>query len=146
MFKIIPSFSYKLDLEGGAAELYNLKKRLIELGAKSISESETAIILKISSNNLAKAAYPFSNDLMIVAEQKNKKIEIEIIRSGEKNASLIFLVFVFILSIAMCVQDQNLKSIIFPIGLYIGIHLFSFIPAHPAHLKLKKLTRFLDEI
>lgn len=143
--KIMPSFSYSISVEGNPENLKNIKNRFINEGCQVSSESGDAFALVGSSNNFQMALHPFSNDLKIEGMAKNGNINVTVTRVGERNFSVYLLLFVVAISLASFVQNQQLKMLLFPIFALLGIYIYSFLPSHPAHQKIRKLLRHIDE-
>lgn len=146
MFKIIPNFDYKINIQGSLLAPSNIKDRLLQAGAIITSENHNNIVFKVSSNALAASIYPLTKDLILQLITNEKDIELIVTRSGEKKAALFFLSSVTLLSIAICLQEKSLSPLIFPIISYIIIYLLSLVPTHPAHKKIRKLLFHVDEI
>lgn len=145
MRKIIPDYSYKIEIDGSQKELGVLKNKLVAFGATIESESAGKITLRASSNAFSKALYPFSSDLLINLLENSGKIVVEVIRRGERSAAIGFFAVVCVLSILICIQDKSIQPLIGPVVFFILAHIMSFLPTHPAHRKIRDLTRLLNE-
>jgi hypothetical protein len=143
--KIIPDFTYKVNIEGDANSLTNIKKRFVAAGGNLKADSGSSFSVNISSNSLAMALYPFSNDLLIDGSIESNKIIITVARVGERKAALVFLGFVSVIAVGAFIQRQEIKALFFPFFCYGLIYIFSFLPTHPAHSKIRQILKHTDE-
>ena len=141
MLKIIPSFSYNIEIEGDTSNFQNIKNRLLSIGGKLEIERVDYFVQIVSSNRFAVSLHPFVNDLRIEVQKLDGKVLVTVIRMGEKKAGLIFFGIFSMICIAGFLQRPELKAILMPIGAYAIIYIFSFLPTHPAHAKIRKLLR-----
>ncbi len=142
---LIPTFSYKVSVEGSYVELKNIQNRFLKQGCHLIAESDSSFKLKASSNDFQLAMHPFSKDLLIEGNVENQKIELKVTRASERNFSFYFLGFVCLIAIASFVQNREVKMLMFPLFTVVAIYFYSVLPTHPAHNKIRKLLYNPDE-
>ena len=139
MFKFFPSFSYTIELEGAAAELDNLKGKFKNAGAVILMESKDEVSLVASSNTFEKVLFPFANDLNINLKHENNQILFTVVRAGERNAAFILFGVLSVVALAAGFRNADLVILALPVLIYAIMFMYSYLPAHPAHKKIRKL-------
>lgn len=145
---LFPSFEYQRAYHSKlpSRSIGRLRHALQQLQGELISQDEDSFVVRLDAGKIARAMVPYRMNLEItVSKMGERQMLIRVRRISERTLYLGAFWVSVLVAVLSCFQRHSFEGLILPV-LVLGMAWFhSFIPSHPAHLKIDSMARAATE-